>query len=491
MLRLLVLAPAAAGALAFLLRANAHRLALLVAVALLHAGLVLGTWTALPPADLDGHLALDALGQLFLTLLSVLFVPVSAYACAYLSHDTGRPNRTFVGCLLFFLSAMTLVTLSQSLGLLWVAVEATTLASAPLIYHHRSPRALEATWKYLVICSVGIALALLGTFFLAMAASDPRSGATPLLLPELVLLARAHALSIPWLRGGFVLLLIGYGTKMGLAPLHTWLPDAHSEAPSPASALLSGALLNCAFLGILRVLHVCVAADQAAFAQDLLVVLGLGSMGVAAAFILKQPDYKRMLAYSSVEHMGILALGVGLGGAGVFGALFHAVNHSLTKALLFLAAGNLLLAYQSKSVSDVTGALRRLPLTGVLFLAGFFAITGTPPFGMFLSEFTILSVAATHGRYLVATLYVGFLAMVFIGMGNIVLRMVQGDAPAPAASGHGPPSSHAPSPAAASRESWFLTAPPCCLAAAALLLGVWMPPGVHAALDRAVAAVAG
>src|SRR5207245_8924895 len=174
-------------------------------------------------------------------------------------------------------------------------------------------------WKYLMICSVGIGLALLGNFFLALAATRPLGGTTPLLLQTLV--SEAGTLQTDWLRPAFILLLVGYGTKMGLAPLHTWLPDAHSEAPSVVSALLSCALLNCALLGIVRVQQVCAAAGQAAFGQGLLVGFGLLSMAVAAVFILGQADYKRMLAYSSVEHMGILTLGIGLGGGGTFGGM--------------------------------------------------------------------------------------------------------------------------------------------------------------------------
>ena len=228
---------------------------------------------------------------MFLTLTSLLFLASSFYAVAYLRGERDQPRAdfeegflfsnareaSFTGCLLLFLAAMTLVTLSQHLGLLWVAVEATTLASAPLIYFHRHHRSLEATWKYLLICSVGIALALLGIFFLAVAASSPGTVRVSLVLNDL-LLAAPH-LNPLWLKAAFVLMLVGYGTKMGLAPFHTWLPDAHSEAPSVASALLSGALLNCAFLGILRIHQVCVASGLADFSERLLLVLGLALDG--------------------------------------------------------------------------------------------------------------------------------------------------------------------------------------------------------------------
>jgi hydrogenase-4 component F len=289
-------------------------------------------------------------------------------------------------------------------------------------------------------------------------------------LPDL--LARAGDLRVPWLKAAVILFLVGYGTKMGLAPLHTWLPDAHSEAPSVVSALLSGALLNCAFLGIVRVQQVCVAAGQGAFGQELLVAFGLFSMGVAAVFIPGQRDYKRMLAYSSVEHMGILALGIGLGAAGAFGGILHAVNHAITKAMLFLVAGNVLTAYRSKSADDVRGMLRVLPASGVLWVAGLFAITGSPPFGCFLSEFVVLKAALDHGRPWVAIAYLAFLAVVFVGMATTMLGMAQGRA-----------AERATGPAAA--ESALGLGPPGALAALALVLGVWVPPSLRTLIDEA------
>ena len=270
------------------------------------------------------------------------------------------------------------------------------LGQRPLIYFHRHHRSLEATWKYLLICSVGIALALLGNFFVAVAARSAGGPMIHLTIDDLV--AHAGSLNPLWLKAAFLFFLVGYGTKMGLAPLHTWLPDAHSEAPSVVSALLSGALLNCAFLTILRAHSLLSAAGLAAFSSDLLVLFGLISMAVAAVFILGQADFKRMLAYSSVEHMGILSLGIGIGGAATFGAMLHTVNHSLTKAMLFLAAGNILALYRTKSTTRVRGVLRTLPITGVLWLAGFLAIVGSPPFGPFLSELTILKGVLDAGR---------------------------------------------------------------------------------------------
>ena len=479
----LLLVPVVAAVIAYFLRADGPRRAVLVLAALAHAALTAATWVVTPAPAWGGWLGVDGPGRLCLGVTSALFVAAAVYAVAALRRElpgaradfeepfvfANAPEARFTAGLLLFLAAMTLVTVSQAFGLLWVAVEATTLASAPLIYFHRHHRSLEATWKYLLVCSVGIALALLGNFFLAVAAAGHAAGAVRLALPDLV--RDAGTLDVAWLKGAFILFLVGYGTKMGLAPFHTWLPDAHSEAPSVVSALLSGALLNCALLGIVRAQQVCAAAGQAEFGRGLLVGLGLLSMAVAAVFVVGQADYKRMLAYSSVEHMGILALGIGLGGAGASGGMLHAVNHSLTKAALFLVAGNILAEYRTKSTSEVRGVLRVLPVSGMLWIAGFLAITGTPPFGSFLSELTILKAALDQGRAFVALAYLVLLAVVFVGMANVVLPMAQGVPREPDR--------------ARRREPLLGVVPAACLAALVLLLGLYVPSALRQAVEEA------
>jgi hydrogenase-4 component F len=486
----LFLVPLLSGLAAFRLRGDRGRRALLVGTALLHAAVTACAWAVRPDPAWGGWLALDQIGLCFVSIVSILFLAVSIYSVGYLGHErhvrhldseerrffNNEPEAIFTGCLLLFLASMTLVTVSQHFGLLWVGIEATTLASAPLVYFHRHHRSLEATWKYLLICSVGIALALLGNFFLAVAASDGGQAPTALTLADLI--QSPYRLHAPWLQVAFLFFLVGYGTKMGLAPLHTWLPDAHSESPSLVSALLSGALLNCAFLGILRGHQICVAAGLAPFSQGLLQTFGLLSMAVAAVFILGQSDFKRMLAYSSVEHMGILALGVGLGGAGAFGSALHALNHSLTKACLFLVAGNILAAYKTKSVPLVAGLCRRLPISGALWVAGFLAISGSPPFGPFLSELTILKAAIDQGRGIVAAAYLALLAVIFIGMANVVMPMAQGGtANAPGERGPG--------------EALWATLPPAALAALVVVLGVYVPPAMSTVLHEAARSLGG
>ena len=443
---------------------------------------------AAPAPWWGGWLALDGPGLLFLSITSVLFLAAALYSVAALRREPrgeradfeegflfdNAPEATFTACLLLFLAAMTLVTVSQAFGLLWVGVEATTLASAPLIYFHRHHRSLEATWKYLLICSVGIALALLGNFFLAVAAAG-HGTSVRLALPDL--LRDAGTLDRAWLKAAFLFFLVGYGTKMGLAPLHTWLPDAHSEAPSVVSALLSGALLNCALLGIVRAQQVCAAAGQAPFGQGLLVGFGLLSMAVAAVFIPGQTDYKRMLAYSSVEHIGIACLGLGFGGAwGVTGALLHIANHALAKSALFLLAGRVRAAYDSAEIATVRGFMGPLPRTGGAFLAAMLALMGLPPFGLFTSEVMIFGAGFGAGRVGVAAAGLALLVLAGAGLLRATQTMLYGVPARP--------------PAHASRGAW--PALPVLVALLLLVLtGLAWPPGLARALDRIAAVVAG
>jgi hydrogenase-4 component F len=443
-------------------------------LALAVAALALGTLGD-TVSGFEGWLLLDPLGKLVLGLVSLLFFLCSLYAPGYLALRADRPNRVFCANLFLVLAMMTLVTLSHHLGLMWVAMEAMTLASAPLLYFNHNARSLEATWKYLLIGSVGIALALLGSFFLAY--SSIKAGLESTLFFDRLIEA-APNLSAPWLHAAFVLLFVGYGTKMGLAPMHTWKPDAYGEAPGLVGALLAGGVTSCAFLAVLRVYQICRAGPEAGFARELLVFIGLFSMAVAAVFMARQRDFKRMLAYSSVEHMGILVLGIGLGGLAVYGALLHLINNALTKVVLFLSAGNIHRAYGSKRTDHVRGAIHRVPLSGGLFLAGFLAITGSPPFGPFVSEFTIVTAAFGSGQFVAGGLFLLLLAIVFIGMGATVLAVVQGDVP------------DKPLPTAF-RDSVATGLPLLLAMALVLVLGLYLPPPLVTLLQDAAAFVEG
>ena len=427
---LLILFPLAMAAATFALPSSRGRAWLLPVGALGHLVLVylavFQTGTGPELSGLGGWLLLDPVGKLVLGFLSVLFFLSSLYAPGYLALRSDRPNRVFCANLFVVQSMMTLVALSHHLGLMWVAMEAMTLATAPLLYFNHNARSLEATWKYLLIGSVGIALALLGSFFLAYASL--KSGLESTLLFDQLVKDAPH-LSPPWLHAAFVLLFIGYGTKMGLAPMHTWKPDAYGEAPGIVGTLLAGGVTSCAFLAILRVYQICRAGADAEFARELMVFMGLLSMAIAAVFMVRQRDFKRMLAYSSVEHMGILVLGIGIGGLAVYGALLHLINNGLTKGVLFLSAGNIHRAYGSKLTDNVRGAIVRVPLSASLFLAGFLAVTGSPPFAPFVSEFTIVNAAVGSGQYLAGGLFLLLLGIVFIGMGVTVLSVVQGKPP--------------------------------------------------------------
>lgn len=466
MLELLIVIPLIAAALSLIIPWYQLRSWLLPISSGLH--LLLAVLLVLDYFPVTGQwIGLDALSKLVLVVTSLLFFGCAIYAVGYLDIRRDRGNKTMVPCLLIFLSAMSLAIIARHFGLMWMAVEATTIASAPLIYFNRNRLSIEATWKYLMICSVGIALAMLGMLFIAYAALGSGS---PVSLHFDILMGEAQLLSKPWLHAGFVFLLVGFGTKMGLAPLHSWKPDAYGEAPGLVGALLAGGLTSVAFLAILRGVQLMTIAGDGAMARQAMLGMGLFSLLLAAIFMVRQPDIKRLLAYSSVEHMGILAIGVGIGGLATFGAMLHLINNALAKGGLFLAAGNIQRAYDSKQLSEVRGAIVTLPISGTLFLAGFLAITGSPPFGPFLSEFTILRGIFASDRLVIGLLVLLSLATVFIGMGATVLSATQGESPV--------------------RANGFTDRPllylsPLCFMLLVLILGVYLPEPLQHALQQA------
>ncbi len=497
MLEALLFLPLGAGCI-ILLGTKAMCRVLLPLTALGHTALAAWTTyavgTGAEPRAMNGLLAPDPLGALFLMLASLLFLAASIYAVYYLREEdrlevhadihggpgfTNAPQRRLAACLCFFLSSMTLVTTTPHLGALWVGIEGTTLSSAPLIYFHRHQRSLEATWKYLIICSVGIALAMVGNILLSVAFYTPEGMAAMVEGMDQLgwFVSHARTGEETWLKAAYIFLLVGYGTKMGLAPLHNWLPDAHSQAPSLVSALLSGALLNCALLGILRGHQIMLAAGLGGFSGGLLSFFGLISLVTAAIFIVGQGHYKRMLAYSSVEHMGILALGIGVGGLAVSGAMLHAVCHSLTKCMLFLLSGNILARYHTFSSYDIRGMRWTMPITGALWMAGFLAVAGSPPFGIFISEFIIFKGMLAADSPLLAAAYLLALAVIFVGLSVAVLRMVQGNRPTDMPQ--------------TVREPLLSVLPPLVLGLAVLTLGLWIPDWLWNFLRQGAALIGG
>jgi hydrogenase-4 component F len=470
-----VLLPLVGALIAWLIPDNRRRSFVLPVCGLLHLAMTVYLLIETPPPSPDGWIYLDALGKLTLLSNSVLFTVCAVYAVGYLNYRRKRPNRILCVALLVCLSAMTLVTVSQHLGLLWIALEMTTITMAPLIYFNRNARSIEATWKYLLICSVGIAIALLGLFFLAYSTIVARLDPT-LLLGSLI--AQAGVLHAGWRHAAFIFLLVGFGSKMGLAPLHTWKPDAYGEAPGLVGALLAGGLVNCALLALLRVYQIADASTEGALFQQVLLVMGLVSMAFAAVFMARQSDFKRMLAYSSVEHVGIIAVALGLGRPALFGALLHMINNALTKGVLFLSSGNMHRAYNSKSTQYVRGALRRTPWSGALFLAAFLAITGSPPFGPFVSEFLIVSSAFVGKNYWTGGLFLVFLALIFIGMASTVIPVVMGKLPATMEN-------------TPYRDTSHTVLPPLFLMGLVLMLGLWIPAPLQDLLREAAGLLGG
>lgn len=418
MLEIVFLIPLVAGAMAFLLP-SAGRI-LLVLTGVVHLAYSLFIWIAEPTPHFPDFFALTPEGCLSLLVISLLFFLISIYTSTYLKAASIQRENIFTGSMLLFLATMTMVTLSDHIIIMWIAIEATTLASAPLIYTHRDAAALEATWKYVLICSVGIAMALLGSVLVTVA-MDAGHVQAPISFSALT--SVADKLDPRWLKAGFVFILVGYGTKMGLAPMHTWLPDAHSEAPSPASALLSGVLLNCAYLGIFKTNKIMHAAGLSGFSGPILIVFGLASILAAATFILKQTEYKRMLAYSSIENMGIIALGTGIGGMAAYGAIICLIHHSLIKSSLFLTSGNILMGFGSRLIEKTGDLAARMPRTFVAFFGGFAAIAGFPPFGIFIGEVLIVIAAFRTGHLISGGIFIFTLCVIFAGLANNIMRI--------------------------------------------------------------------
>ncbi len=379
-------------------------------------------WFWLPDWLLQ-YFRFDSIGLYFFAVMSLVFAGVSVYSLFYFKehHLTASQESVYVVEILFFVTAMSGVVLGTHLALMWVFVEGTTLTSALLIYFEKRKSSLEATWKYVYICSIGIALAFVGIVLLSIGSESIGS----LFFSNLY--QHASEINPFWLEISFAFIFVGFGTKIGIAPLHAWLPDAHSEAPSPVSALLSGTLLNSAFLGLLRVQEIFICAHQQSFSDFILISTGFLSLLVSSVFMIRVKNYKRMLAYSSIENMGIIFIGVGLGKLGVFAAMLHTFAHSLSKMALFLTSGNILYHYESKKIEDVRGLLKRDPVTGWIWIVSALSIIGIPPFPIFISKFFIVKAFWLTGQSWLAVLFFLFLIIVTFGMSRAVFNMAFGE----------------------------------------------------------------
>jgi hydrogenase-4 component F len=388
-----------------------------------------------PVEALDGVVRVDALSAFMVLVIGAVALIATTYGVSYIDrelahgHTTPAGARTYAILVQLFIAAMVVAVVANNLGILWVAVEATTITTAFLVGHRRTRHSLEASWKYVIIGSVGVALAFLGTV-LVYFASRHGGGDADAALNWSVLSAHASGLDPGVMRLAVGLLVLGFGTKVGLAPLHTWLPDAHSQAPAPVSALMSGVLLSVAFYGLLRYKVIADAALGPGYLRGLLLAAGLLSLAVAASLLVAQRDYKRLLAYSSIEHMGLVAVGAAVGTRlAITAVLLHILGHGIAKAVLFCGSGDLLLATGSTRIADIDGALTAIPVIGPVFGLGLVALLGLPPFSLFASEvaLTRAGFAAGMGWAMAGALFL--LLVVFAAVARHANRLLLGPPP--------------------------------------------------------------
>lgn len=389
------------------------------------------------PVDaLAGVVRVDALSAFMVLVIGAVSLLATAYGVSYIDrelahgHTTPDRARTYAVLVQLFIAAMLVAVVVNNLGVLWVAVEATTITTAFLVGHRRTRHSLEASWKYVIIGSVGVAMAFLGTV-LVYFASRHGGGDANAALNWSELTGHAGQLDPGVMRLAVGLLVLGFGTKVGLAPLHTWLPDAHSQAPAPVSALMSGVLLSVAFYGLLRYKVIADAALGPGYLRGLFLTAGLLSLAVAASLLVAQRDYKRLLAYSSIEHMGLVAVGAAVGTRlAITAVLLHILGHGIAKAVLFCASGEILLATGSTRIADVDGALAALPVVGPVFGLGLLALLGLPPFSLFASELALARAGFGAGLGWAVAVALFLLLVVFAAVARHANRLLLGATPA-------------------------------------------------------------
>lgn len=437
----------------------------------------------------DGFLYVDPLGALVVLLTAFVYLITAPYAVGYFRHDEryaekdrifGQSNdpptsraklRKFYALAPVFAFCMYLVPVANNLGVMWVAVEGTTLASIFLVTFYARPTSLEAAWKYAILGGVGLSMALFGTVLTYYAAHQALGGDGLNALNWSVLAGNASQFNQPAMRLAFIMVLLGYGTKAGLAPMHTWKPDAYSEAPVPVAILMATAVLNCALYALVRFYILTSRCLGPSFASHLLILFGLLTVGIAVPFILVQRNYRRLLAYSSIDHAGIMVLSLGFGGLlGPLGMLLHMTFHSVTKPLLFFCAGN----GQQHMGNDALrkgpgGLLHVLPISAPMFLLATLAVTGTPPFSMFQSEFTVLRAGFAAQQTAASIVFVAFLVAIFCGLFYHVSQLIFGPSTGIPRGDHNP----------------WKTYPVIGLSAVVMLLGFWVPAPLHSLIESA------
>src|SRR5450830_6582 len=422
-----------------------------------------------------GVLRIDDLGLVFLLLLVVLTLAVSIYTVGWLKQAVAVGNmkpellRSYFALVHTFVATMVVTVLADNLGVLWIAMEGTTITSAVLIGYHGHQHGLEAAWKYIIVTTIGISFGLFGTVLIYAAAAAVPGGAGAMSWSAIMKVAPTLDPGI--IRIGFIFVMVGYGTKAGLAPMHLWLPDAHSQAPTPVSTLLSGILIKCALLAIIRFQTIAAAACGPAFPAEVLLVFGLTSVVVATPFILAQNDLKRLLGYHSVEHVGIVALGLGFGGTiGTYGALLHVVNHGVTKALAFFAAGKAIARYGTRDMRVIRGLLAVAPIGATLLMLAALSLAGVPPFSIFVSELMILRAGIGQGLWVAIAIFLAMVVVIFAGLLHHVGAMAFGE----------PTETATREP-----EAWSPLLGMMLLAAIMILLGLTIPASIDGLLRRA------
>ena len=418
MINTLLIFPIIAAVLVLVIKNKKFDTAMVNLYALLHFVITTMICCGFGDKNASAYFAVDDTNLIFLLVLSVVYLAVAVYNTGYVKSFEVSERRIshYSFMILVFVLSMTGTLLSTDLGLAWVLVEATTLSSAYLIYFNKTKHSIEAAWKYVFICSIGIALAFVGIILLNISSATVNS------FNFYELYKYAESFDVIWLKMAFVFMLFGFGAKMGLAPVHFWLPDAHSEAPSPISALLSAALLNSAFLVIVRVYKIVTLAGCANSARFLLILMGFISLFITAVFVYHIKNYKRMLAYSSIENMGILAIGLALGGAAHFALILHLIGHSLAKASFFLTSGNVLELFQTKRIKSVNGIMKADKKTAWLWVLSFLAICAFPTSVLFISEFLIVKTMIEQKHYILCALFLLLLTIILYGIGYVVIK---------------------------------------------------------------------